>query len=283
MIIFCVLSLFFSVLTSLGNLLVIRALWKASSVPANLKKLFLSLAVSDFAVGLFPQLMFGVIIAVMLHKNRSEDLEFCPATLILFYFFLFLLASASYLTITAIAVDRYLAVSLHLRYQEHVTSTRVVVVLISLWITSAVAAATFVSLPNLNHMMVVIIEAVGLPVTTIAYIRIYKAVRYHHNRIQSQSRESGHRAKVFIREKKSAINSLFIYAVFLACYTPHLCCTIFLMINRHLVSYLVANHASLFLVILNSSLNPLVYCWRYREIRVIVINTMRKLFSLGNN
>ena len=68
MIICCVLNLFFTVLTSLGNLLVILALWKASSVPTNLKNLFLNFAVSDFAVGLFPRLMFGVIIAVMLHK-----------------------------------------------------------------------------------------------------------------------------------------------------------------------------------------------------------------------
>ena len=74
MIIFCVLNLFFFfVLTSLANLLVILTLWKASSVPANLKKLFLNLAVSDFAVGLFPRLMFGVIIAVMLHKKGSEE------------------------------------------------------------------------------------------------------------------------------------------------------------------------------------------------------------------
>ena len=74
MIIFCLklVFFFFFVLTSLANLLVIRALWKASSVRANLKRLFLNLAVSDFAVGLFSQLMIGVIIAVMLHKKGSE-------------------------------------------------------------------------------------------------------------------------------------------------------------------------------------------------------------------
>ena len=66
MVIFCVLNLIFSFVATLGNLVVIRALCKASSIPATLKKLFLSLAVSDFAVGLFAQLMFGIIVAVML-------------------------------------------------------------------------------------------------------------------------------------------------------------------------------------------------------------------------
>ena len=56
MLIFCVLNLIFSLVATLGNLVVIRALCKASSIPTTLKKLFLSLSVSDFAVGLFAQL-----------------------------------------------------------------------------------------------------------------------------------------------------------------------------------------------------------------------------------
>ena len=145
MIVFCVLNLMFSILTCLANLFVVRALRKASSIPANLKRLFLSLAVSDFAVGMIPQLMFGVIVAVMLHRNANGDQSFdlCPTSFILFYFFFFLLASASFMTITAIAMDRYLAVSLHLRYQEHVTSDRIVLVLISLWVTGVVTATLF--------------------------------------------------------------------------------------------------------------------------------------------
>ena len=47
---FCVSHFAFSLMISLGNLLVIRALFKASSIPANVKKLFLSLAFSDLAV-----------------------------------------------------------------------------------------------------------------------------------------------------------------------------------------------------------------------------------------
>ena len=48
---FCVLNFVFSVAATLENLLVIRALMKASKIPATVKKLFLSLAFSDLAVG----------------------------------------------------------------------------------------------------------------------------------------------------------------------------------------------------------------------------------------
>ena len=54
---FCVSHFTFSLVATLGNLLVIRALIKASTIPANVKKLFLSLAFSELAVGLLLQLM----------------------------------------------------------------------------------------------------------------------------------------------------------------------------------------------------------------------------------
>ena len=73
MLILCILSLVFAVVAAVGNLLVIRALWKASSIPANLKKLFFSLALSDLAVGMFVQPMFGVIVAMMLKKASTGN------------------------------------------------------------------------------------------------------------------------------------------------------------------------------------------------------------------
>ena len=75
MISFCVLNLVFSFVTVLGNVLVIRALWKALLIPPTIKTLFLSLAISDLAVGMLSQPMFGVIIAVML--RRLWRIQFC--------------------------------------------------------------------------------------------------------------------------------------------------------------------------------------------------------------
>ena len=90
MLILCILSLVFAVVAAVGNLLVIRALWKASSIPANLKKLFFSLALSDLAVGMFVQPMFGVIVAMMLRKASTGNynfVSFCPniLTVLLFH------------------------------------------------------------------------------------------------------------------------------------------------------------------------------------------------------
>ena len=110
----------------------------------------MSLAFSDLAVELFPQLMSGVISAVVLKMASSEEntfTSFCPTVLTVYYYLLFLLGAASFLTVTAIAIDRLLAVSLHLRYQELVTSKRVITILVFLWLTSCITA--FIYWPEL--------------------------------------------------------------------------------------------------------------------------------------
>lgn len=282
MLIFCVLNLVFSLVATLGNLFVIRALCKASSIPATLKKLFLSLAVSDFAVGLFAQLMFGIIVAVMLKMAANGNFNFdflCPRILTVCYFAIYLLTCASFLTIVLIAVDRVLVVFLHLRYQELVTSKRVVISLGSVWITSVVAvSSSFISLPEQNNMVVVAFEFFGLLVTTVGYIRIYKIVRYHRNQIVSQSQLQTNHTMRILRERKSTMNALLVYIVFLACFLPNLCCIFLLREDSLRLSFLVANHVSGLLVLLNSSLNPIIYCWRYREIREIVKDLIKHLF-----
>ena len=80
----CVSNFAFSLVTSLGNILVIRALLKASSIPANVKKLFLSLAFSDLGVGLVSQLMAGIIYAAILKTASKEDYNLtslCPTVI----------------------------------------------------------------------------------------------------------------------------------------------------------------------------------------------------------
>ena len=273
---FCALHMVFSLISILENLLVIQALWKASSIPANMKKLFLNLAFSDLAVALLGQLMLAVIIAGMLKMRATENYNFlCPTIVTVNRFFLFLLACVSFLNVTAIAVDRLLAVSIHLRYQELVTSKRVFIALVSLWLTGGVGALLYILFPSNSNMIVVIIELVGILLTTLAYIRIYKVLRYHQNQIQCQLQLQN--AQI-LQEKKSAFNSLFVYVVFLACYLPRLCSATLLITNSLRISFLVGEHVTFFLIFLNSSLNPVVYYWRYREIREIVNSAVKKLF-----
>ena len=277
---FCVLNFVFSLVATLGNLLVIRALMKNSTIPATVKQLFLSLTFSDLAVGLLPQLMTAIISAVMLKMASSEDdlAIFCPTVLIVLLYFQNLLATASFLNVIVIAFDRLLAVSLHLRYQELVTPTRVTMVLVSLWLTSCVSAFLFIFLLK-GFPLAAVISVIGYVLTTLAYVRIYKVVKYHQNQIYSQNQLQNAETREAHKQRKSAYNSLFVSVAFLACYLPFLPSTILYLTNTSEISFLVAHFASIFLIYLNSSLNPFVYCWRYPEIRQSVKSTVKQIFT----
>ena len=87
-----------------------------------------------------------------------------------------------------------------------------------------------------------------------------------------------------LRQKRSAYNALFVYVVFLVCYLPFFLSLIISYATRSLgISICLATSASLFYIYLSSSLNPLVYLWRYREIRKIVKSTEMKIFHMNEN
>lgn len=278
----CVSNVVFSVVAVTGNLLVIPSLWKASSIPSNVKRFFLSLAFSDLSVGLIAQQMFAIIIVVMLRAtaDATNDVQFlCPASLTVSYFISFFLVCVSFLNICAIGVDRLLAVSLHLRYGELVTSKRVMIAVVALWLTSAAAALIFISFPKYSREVIVITEIAGIFLITVAYFRIFKVITHHQIQILSQQREvqSNEMMTELLRQKKSAINAVFVYLLFLTCFLPHLGSEILLIVKHFRLSFLVAEDVALSVVFLNSSLNPLVYCWRYREVREIAMGILKKI------
>lgn len=278
----CVLNGFFSFVATLGNLLVIHALWKASSITATLKQMFLSLAICDLAIGLISQPMLAVILGVILNKvvngNFQYD-DFCPYVITAVMAPTCFLVGVSFSTIAAIAVDRLLAVSIHLRYQELVTEKCVRVGLVALWLVSALSTFAFMELPSHNDSVSVIFQTIGLVLITIAYFRIYKVVRYHQNQIHGQNQIQNGQAMHAARMKKSALNAFYVYIISLVCFTPNLIAGILLEVDNSRVQTLVAYNTSAFFILLNSSLNPLVYCWRYREVRDTVKNTVKKIFT----
>ena len=151
----------------------------------------------------------------------------------------------------------------------------------SLWLTSAVSAFIYITLPKRNDIVPTIILFVALLLATATYISIYKVVGHHQNQIQSQLQMQNAQAVELLREKKSAYNAFFMYLVFLACYFPFHTSQILYVINSLRISYLMARQVTLFKVLFNFSLNSLVYCWRYREIRQIMKSTMKKIFRMN--
>ena len=103
------------------NVVTIHAIRKTSSLAKTLKTLLLSL-VSDAGVGLLFQPFYTSILVNWL-QQRIPNCSYLRSVFAIIGDF-FILASC--FGVVAVSVDRFLAIHLHLRYQELVTHKRVV-------------------------------------------------------------------------------------------------------------------------------------------------------------
>ena len=249
-----------------------QALRKTSSLPKTLRTLLLSLAVSDLGVGLLVQPLYVALLVMEKNStvyNTIDKARSIQARILVF---------ASHFGVFALAVDRFLAIQLHLRYQELVTHKRVVAVVISFWVFSA-----SISYPG-HRIMRAVIFVVCLITTGLLYCKIYASVRHHTNQIHAlqQATQNEDMANA-ARLKKSSLATFYIYFVYLVCYLPTSCILFANTVNGEtpLLSHL--HYFTRTLVYLNSSLNPLIYCWRMRHIRQTVMDILRNIFAIGSH
>ena len=120
-------------------------------------------------------------------------------------------------------------------------------------------------------------------ILALLYCKIYSTVRRHRNQIQSlqvQQNEGQNREMManVARLAKLAVGTFYVYLVFLVCYLPTACLHIVEIISGPNITTGLIFHYSFTMVLLNSSLNPLIYCWKMRHIRHSVINIMHNIF-----
>ena len=272
----CVFNSFLSYTAILLNIATIHAIRKTPSLPKTLKTLLLSLAVSDVGVGLLVQPFYVSLMVEWLQQNNTG----CITNLV-FIFIVNVFSLVSLLGVVAVSVDRFLAIHLHLRYQELVTHKRVVVVVILIWVMSAFLPLTLVWIPaNKFSLVRLVIGVSGIVLTTVAYIRVYLAVRHHKGEIQAlQVQQVAENSEMvnLIGLVKSAVGVFYIYLVFLICYLPYFISLAFFNISGPSItsrSFLISSSTVMFL---NSSLNPVVYCWKMRHIRRTIIKVLQNL------
>ena len=266
------------------NIITIEALRKISSFPKPLKTLLLSLAVSDLGVGLVVHPLYIVHLVMNMEQNTNNRIYIMVSKA--YFISGYLLCAASFLSIIALTVDRLLAIHLHLRYQELVTHRRVVTAVISVWVWCS--CSSFLALNRVLETVLAIINAtigaVCLFTTGLIYCKIYSIVRHHTNQIQALQlqpvgqNQNGELANA-ARLKKTALATFYVYVVFVVCFSPYICVQAAYRIYGESELPLHLLYYSVTLMYLNSSLNPLIYCWKMRNIRQAVISVLRNIFQ----
>ena len=132
-------NIFLSITAVLGNILILVALRKVSSLHSPSKLLFRCLATTDLCVGIITEPLVVVYWMSLTHGQWN----LCRYVLVSRIIAGYNLSSVSLLTASAISVDRLLAPLLGLRYRQVVTLKRTYVIVVMFWFISTVASISY--------------------------------------------------------------------------------------------------------------------------------------------
>ena len=175
-----VLNSFTSVTAFLGNALILIALHKESSLHPPSKLLLRSLATTDLSVGLISQPFAGIYWMSV----ANEHWNIRPYAFVAQIITSFILCGVSLLTLTAISVDRLLALLLGLRYKQVVTLKRSYIIVIAIWVGCTVSSAA----QFWNRLITLWCGLIGaslcLVISSFSYAKIFLTLRHHQNQVQ---------------------------------------------------------------------------------------------------
>ena len=264
----CVLNAPLMLTSIIGNSLVLAAVWKTPSICSTSMIMLCSLAVSDLLVGFVVQPLY-------IADELTEDLLLYRVSgMIGFY-----VCGVSFGTMTAISVDRLMALHYHMRYSSLMTEFRIKFIVGMIWVV--IFPCTGLHLWNIFtfHLVAGIFIAMCLVICTFSYIKIYGIVRQHQKQIHVQQQAVGNpdvgNNLYIARLKESAINTFIFYIFMIICYFPQV--ILLILFGTIYKNWKTEWSLATTVVHMNSSVNPILYCWRLRELRAAVFKTVKRL------
>ena len=284
-ILLCVVNTFFALTAVVLNSVTIHAVRKTSSasLPKNMRILLLNLAFSDLSVGLVVQPFFIIHLTLRFESQQTENAEKVKTTS---WVMGILFVCISILGVLALSVDRFLAVHLHLRYQEIVTPKRIVSTLFLSWVVSTILSLLWIAQEYNDFLWIFISVFLATCLITIALLQckifcIVRRHRYHIRTQQVQRSERKDETRANVEHQKPSVRSAFyLYFALLVCFLPKIFIAFAMTRSRGTIFHILYLYAATLLFV-NSCLNPLIYGWKLRHIRRTIRMMLRNIFVRG--
>ena len=272
----CIFNAVFSLITCAENFIILHAIRKDQHLHSPCFILLCCLAFSDLLVGAICQPFF---VAHKIAELVDNFPTYCTLRIIQ-NLSGYMTSGCSLLTLAAVSIDRLLAVTIHLRYRVIVTVPRVFETTFSLWIFSAAAVIVKFWMKSAHwNIFSLVILFLTLFMTAFSTSKIFQIVCRHQRQINDQNMTAlslQTNTVNVLKCKKSAVTVLYIYGLLLIFYLPFGVTTLVETFIGYTRSVKIAFDYAKTAVLINSLLNPLVYCWRIREIRQAVKNVLRR-------
>ena len=270
-----ILNIFLSIAASLGNALILVALHKETSLHPPTKLLFQCLAITDLCVGVLTNPVFALFLfsSATTEMNRKVILYMdilCTASS-------FVLCPVSILTSSAISVDRLLALLSGLRYRHVVTLPRIRAVIAFFWLIGVSTGSIYFWSNGIAFLISFSLKIFSLTASVFFFSTIYFKLRRHQLRVSplTQGQPNVGVPLNIARYKNSVSSAVWVQIALLVCYIP-LPVVLMLVVYGQRSQSEIAFYVARNFVYLNSSLNPILYCWRIRTVRQAAIDTIKQ-------
>ena len=264
--------------STLGNIVILAALSKESSLHPPSKILLRSLALTDLCVGILLEPLFVMFLIRLEYKNWNLCTQIALTILVAGQVF----ANLSLFTLTAISVDRLLALLLGIRYRQVVTVKRVLVTVICFFtlITSLAMVVVWDYQVSLHYNSIVVLLC--SVTSTSCYAKIFQKLHHHQIHVQ-QGQQNGHAPLNVARYRKTVSSALWVQLTLVTCYLPAGTVLALMAIKGITPTLAIAWTFFVTVVHLNSTLNPILYCWKIGDVRRAVVEILRQTFCLSAN
>ena len=236
--------------------------------------LLCNLAISDLGIGLICQPLF---IAVGVIEAKG-NIELSCKIAIALKSTTGCLGTLSFITITAISFDRFLAIHLGLSYRSVVTVGKIKVAISLQWLAAMLLGMTCVLHISVFFLLIIIVVCLCLTFTTFNYLAIGRKLYGQSARVQPQNGdvEASKQRNPFNtgQYKRTLKNTLYVYGAFIMCYLPHLGVAVTLKFIGDTNTVHAMHHITATFVLCNSAINPCLYFWRIPELQKAVRNLL---------
>ncbi|XP_015772341.1 PREDICTED: melatonin receptor type 1A-like [Acropora digitifera] len=269
-------NILLSITTVFGNATVLLALSKVSALHPASKLLFRTLAATDFCVGVISQPLTIVSIMSQVHGQFNV----CRYASTVRFLTSYVLCTMSLLTTAAINLDRLLALSLRLRYRQFVTLKRMYVIVTAFWVlTMAFSVMSLISARITSWFFNIVLLSCFI-ISGISYAKIFRILHHNQTQVNSlsvyQMQPNPDRTPNTEVYKKTVCTIFWVQIGLVVCYVPFIIIGLILRKNQTTPIVLAWRCAGT-LLFFNSSLNPVLYCWKMSSVKTAMKETVRKI------
>ncbi|XP_078360788.1 adenosine receptor A2a-like [Oculina patagonica] len=267
-------------LTVLLNVLVIMAVKRRPRLQSNTNILLACLAATDVFTGLVVQPSYILCKAFeLLGMSESE-------TLCVFHNTSLRTASVcSSLHLMLVTCERLIAIKFTIHYPYLVTKRNIKVAVIALWIVSLLSGVSRAI--NSDAILTIFSVFVAFTIFSVilfilcSYLILYRETLRHQKMIKTQQLPQEEVERI-AKENKALKTTVFIVGAVVLCFAPVVFFLVIQIVGLFQFLYFVFLPWARTIVILNSLLNPLIYCWRQKEMRKFVFRFQTQVVHPAN-